>query len=151
MGGRGLERQVLDLDADGLERLAGRLVAADPDAAKGFAQLLERRLGVDELSRIERVWGLSGAEVAQVFGVSREAYRKWRVRVPADRAAALAQLDRATDTLLSKVRIDRIPAVVRTAAPLLGGRSLLDVATTDGPGAVSAAVDSLFDLRRVQP
>ncbi len=146
-----IEAQLAGLGPVGSDDVARRLVLEDRAAATRLVQQLERHLGADVLGRIERVWGLSGAEVARILGVSREAYRKWRVRLPADRAVPVAALDRATTTLLAKVVADRIPSVVRSPAPLLGERSLLEIAKSEGPEAVALAVDELFDLRRVQP
>jgi hypothetical protein len=142
-----------DLARPGSPReFASRLIATDRDVARAVARELELGLGSDALDRVERVWGLSGAEVAKVFGVSREAYRKWRAHgVPADRTEAVAELDHATQVLLEKLVVDRIPAVVRRPAELLGGRSLLDVALEDGPAVVAVEVDRMFDLRRLQP
>jgi hypothetical protein len=144
---------VQDLARPGARReFASQLIASDRQVAQAVARELELGLGSDALGRVERVWGLSGAEVAKVFGVSREAYRKWRARgVPADRTQAVAELDHATQVLLEKLVIDRIPAVVRRPAEVLGGRSLLDVALADGPAVVGVQVDRMFDLRRLQP
>ena len=72
---------------------------------------------------------LGGRAPAAIFGVSRQAVAKWRGSgVPDDRAVALADLAAATDVLERYVRRDRIPAVVRRPATLLGGRSLLELA-----------------------
>ncbi len=131
---------------------AAALVSADPGAAARLAQYLERRLSAEPLARFERVWQLSASQAAAVFGVSRQAYAKWRRGgVPADRRVDVAAADEATATLLAHVRVDRIPVVVRRPSDALGGRSLLDVARAHDLGAVRASVASVFDLRRVQP
>lgn len=47
------------------------------------------------LARILAVWGLSQAEAARVFGVSREAVGKWLASgVPSDRAVAITGVAR---------------------------------------------------------
>ena len=131
---------------------ARRLLALDADAASALVQALERRLSAEPLHRLERVWQLSASQAAELFGVSRQAYAKWRTGgVPADRRADVADLDAATAELLAHLRADRIPAAVRRAAPAMGGRSLVELGKQEGAAAVRAAVTSAFDLRRVQP
>ncbi|MEO6821807.1 MAG: hypothetical protein ABI468_04950, partial [Candidatus Nanopelagicales bacterium] len=71
--------------------------------------------------------------------------------VPADRSVAMADLAAATDVLERYVRRDRIPAVVRRPADMLGGVSLLDLAQTGDTASVRRQVAAMFDLRRVQP
>jgi hypothetical protein len=135
---------------DDANAAALRLLAADEGASRALVQALERHLSSEPLSRLERVWDLSGAQAASVFGVSRQAYAKWHVTgVPADRQADVAELSSATSTLLAYVKVDRIPAVVRRPAAILDGESLLAVATR-APRAARVAADQMFDLRRVQ-
>jgi len=135
-----------------LEGTAEALVAADAEVAARLAQYLERRLSVEPLDRFERVWQLSSSQAAAVFGVSRQAYAKWRGgSTPAERRVDVALADEATAVLLAHVKVDRIPAVVRRPADSLGGRSLLDVARSHDLVAVRDAVAATFDLRRVQP
>ena len=51
--------------------------------------------------RVYEVWGLSQADSARLFGVSRQAVGKWLEQgVPVDRAEALADLAAATDLLI---------------------------------------------------
>lgn len=120
--------------------------------AREFLRHLERRMGEDPLERVMRAWDLSAAQLALVFGVSRQAVAKWRVHgVPVDRAVALADLAAATDVLERYVRRDRIPAVVRRPAKLTGGVSLLELAERGDTDAVRRSVATMFDLRRVQP
>lgn len=134
------------------DQVARLLLDADPDSASALVQALERRLSAEPLQRLERVWQLSASQAAGLFGVSRQAYAKWRTAgVPADRRADVAALDAATQELLAHLKADRIPAAVRRPAPSLGGRSLLEVAADEGAAAVREAVRRTFDLRRVQP
>ncbi len=70
---------------------------------------------------------------------------------PAARAAAVADISAATDILDRYAKRERIPAVVRRAAPNLGDVSLLDLATQGQTRKVAESVASMFDLRRVQP
>lgn len=134
------------------DRAARDLVYFDSAVAITLVQALERQLSAEPLRRIERVWQLSSSQAAALFGVSRQAYAKWLAGgVPANRRRDVADLDAATSELLARVAVDRIPAVVRRPAAMLGGRSLLDVAAGDGPAAARAAVEHAFDLSRVQP
>lgn len=134
------------------ERMAAALVSADVDGAARLAQYLERHLSAEPLGRFERVWQLSSSQAAAVFGVSRQAYAKWRSGgIPADRRVDVQLADQATTTLLAHVRIDRIPVVVRRPSASLGWRSLLDVARANDLEAVRDEVEAVFDLRRVQP
>ncbi len=92
------------------------------------------------------VWGLTQSDAARLFGVSRQAVGKWlRAGVPSERAVAVADLGAATDLLVRYLRRERIPAVVRRAAAVTGGRSLVEVAGDD-PGAALDAVRAMFDF-----
>ncbi len=134
------------------EELARSLIAADPRAVHNFLQILERRFTSNPLSRIERVWQLSASQAATVFGVSRQAYSKWHLSgVPAERSREVNDLNTATEELLTYVKIDRIPAVVRRKALRFENMSLLEIAEDQGAFAVLKAVRETFDLSRVQP
>lgn len=133
------------------EKMAEFLVGADEYAARALAQAIERRLATGTLDQLERIWDLSAAQASLLFGVSRQAYAKWRVLgVPADRRADVADIGAVTATLLAYVKVDRIPAVVRREADALGGESIMSVARRD-PAAARVAVREMLDLRRVQP
>lgn len=132
---------------------AAELVAAHGDDVAWldrFAEALDRQRGAHELERVRSVWGLSQAEAARMFGVSRQAVSKWRTRgVPSERAQAVSDLAAATDVLVRYLKRDRVPAVVRRPAPALGGQSLLDLAATGRTEAVLAACREMFDVARV--
>ena len=132
---------------------AATIVAtADPDWTRQFVDELDRTVRTDPLERFVELWGLSNSAAASVFGVSRQAFSKWlKTGAPAARADAVADLAAATDLLDRYVKRERIPAVVRRIAPMLGDRSLLDLANDGEMRQVAQAVDQMFDLRRVQP
>ena len=137
--------------ADGADALAQRLIAEDEDGARALAQAIERRLATGSLDQLERVWDLSASQAASLFGVSRQAYAKWRVGgIPAERSADVAEISAITSALLNQVKVDRIPAVVRRDAEALGGGSIIDLVRRD-PRAAQLAVEAMLDLRRVQP
>jgi hypothetical protein len=149
--GPGVE-QVAALTVADSERAAVALVSADVEVAARLAQFLERHLSAEPLDRFERVWQLSASQAAAVFGVTRQAYAKWRTTgIPADRRVDVRLADAATATLLAHVRVDRIPAVVRRPSASLGGRNLLELARDHDLAAVRDEVEAVFDLRRVQP
>jgi hypothetical protein len=104
------------------------------------------------LERLITLWGISSAEAAGFFGVSRQAFAKWlQAGPPADRAPAIAALEDATELLARHLKRERIPAVVRRASALTGERSLLQMATAGEHEQILSAVRAMFDLRRVQP
>ena len=136
------------------KRLADELVDASrerPEWLAAFAAELESRAMGDQLRRVLRVWGLSAADAARLFGVSRQAVSKWLAHgLPAERLETVANLAAATDLLVRYLKADRIPATVRRSADRLGGRSLLDlVADGDGREALEA-VRAMFDFAAVQ-
>jgi len=125
---------------------------SDPAWRRRFVDELDRTVRTDPIERFVELWGLSNAGAARVFGVSRQAFSKWlRHGPPSSRSRAVADLAIATDLLDRYVKRERIPAVVRRSAPNLGGRSLLDLASTGATDEVAEAAATMFDLRRVQP
>lgn len=133
---------------------AVRLIEQAPDMAwlRTLTDELDRVVRQDPLERLTQLWGLSNAEAARLFGVSRQAFSKWlQAGVPSDRARAVADLAAATDVLDRRIKRERIPAVVRRPASLLGGRSLFDMACDGRHEEVRQAVSEMLDLRRVQP
>ncbi len=136
------------------ERAAEQLIAEAPSRSwlRELTDVLDREIRTDPLERFMVLWDLSASEAARAFGVSRQALSKWRRDgVPADRTPVLADVAAATDALDRRVRRERIPAVVRRPAAMLGDRSLYDVLLDGGHAEVLAAVHEMFDLRRVQP
>lgn len=134
--------------------MAEQLVAQAPDLdwLRALTDDLDRQLRTAPLERFLALWGVSASEAARAFGVSRQALSKWRREgVPADRAPMLAELATATDLLDRRVKRERIPAVVRRPAAELEGHSLLELARLGRHADVRAAVERMFDLRRVQP
>ena len=152
MAERPTSDKVVALSSADPGRTAAALVSADAEGAARLAQYLERHLSTAPLDRFERVWQLSSSQAAAVFGVSRQAYAKWRSGgIPAERRVDVQLVDQATAALLDHVKIDRIPAVVRRPSTALGGRSLIEVARSHDLLAVRDQVEVIFDLGRVQP
>ena len=90
----------------------------DRDRLNAFTERLDRLRGGISFARTIEIWGLSQAEAAHLFGVSRQAVGKWlRQGAPPDRAGAMAHLSAATDLLVRHLERDRIPAAVRRRIP----------------------------------
>lgn len=133
---------------------AERLIAEAPSLGwlREVADELDRAVRTSPLERLTTLWGLSNAEAARMFGVSRQAYSKWLEKgVPSERATAVADLAAATSILDRKLKRERIPAVVRREAPSLEGKSLYDIGCEGRHREVREAVARMFDLRRIQP
>ncbi len=133
---------------------AERLIAEAPslDWLREVVDELDRAVRTSPLERLTTIWGLSNAEAARMFGVSRQAFSKWSdTGIPSERATAVADLDAATSILSRKLKRERIPAAVRRAAPSLMGKSLYEIACEGRHREVREAVTTMFDLRRVQP
>lgn len=133
---------------------AERLIAEAPSQGwlREVADELDRAVRTSPLERLTTLWGLSNAEAARMFHVSRQAFSKWLTNgIPSERAAAVADLDAATNILDRKLKRERIPAVVRRAAPSLMGKSLYEMACEGRHREVREAVTTMFDLRRIQP
>lgn len=135
-------------------RTAAREVSGLGDDAwtREFLSALQEEVRPDQLERLLSTWAISTARAGRIFGVSRQAIAKWRVHgIPEERLVALADLDAATDVLLRYVREERIPAIVRRPATLLGNRSLLDLAEAHRYDDVRRGAAHMLDLSRVQP
>jgi len=131
---------------------AAEVASGDDAWTREFLHALEAHVRTAPLERLLASWDLSLAGAALIFGVSRQAVSKWRGSgVPEDRAVALADLAAATDLLERYVSRDRVPAVVRRPAEILGGRSLLEVAQSGDHAGVRRGVAQMVDLRRVVP
>lgn len=131
-----------------------RALAATHDRAwlRSVISYLDQALQRQPLERMMTLWGLSAAEAAELFGVTRQAFSKWlQSGPPVERGAAIAALADATDVLERHLKRERIPVVVRRRAEMLNNQSLLELAASGRHEAVLAAAQSMFDLRRVQP
>lgn len=135
------------------KRAAEALFAAHKDERAwldSFAEFLDRKRAGHALARTLEVWGLSQADSARLFGVSRQAVGKWLEQgVPVDRAEAIADLAAATDLLIRHLKRDRIPAVVRRPIAALGGVSLLDLLAQGKTRELLAACRDMFAFENV--
>jgi hypothetical protein len=148
----GTVQQAADVARRHPDEFISALLADSLDKAAEVAEGLERGLGVQPLKRLERLWQLSGTEVAGAFGVSRQAYSKWLVSgIPSERVKDVGLLDEATMELLANVKMVKIPEVVRREAPNLGGWSLVELLKKGDFQEIRDAVERTFNLRLVQP
>jgi hypothetical protein len=139
-------------DMSPIEVAALVLAERDQEWTRRLVDELDRAVRTEPLERFVDLWALSNAAAARIFGVSRQAFSKWLSNgPPASRSGAVADLATATDLLDRYVKRERIAAVVRRPAPLLGDLSLLEVAAAGDTQAVADAVAAMFDLRRIQP
>jgi DNA-binding transcriptional regulator YiaG len=92
---------------------------------------------VRQLDQIRGRLLLSGPELAAVFGVTRQAIDQWRDNgVPAEKLAAIDRVSETVEELSKRFKPLRLPAIVRTAMPILDNRSILRALTDDGPPAI---------------
>ena len=114
-----------------------------------FIESLDRQRAGRSFARTLAVWALSQAEVARLFGVSRQAVGKWlRHGVPPERAGAISDLAAATDLLVRHLKSDRIPAVVRRPIPSRDGVSLMDLLAQGDTPALLAVCRDMFRFDR---
>lgn len=84
--------------------------------------------------RIKELFGLSDAELANLFGVKRQALAYWREHgIPAGRAADVDRIYELAERFARTFKAARLPQIVRTAGRGLGNRSVLEVLAKDGP------------------
>ena len=114
-----------------------------------FAESLDRRRASRSFARTMEVWGLSQAEAARLFGVSRQAIGKWlRQGIPPERARAISDLAAATDLLVHFLKRDRIPAVVRRPIHVLEEASLMDLLARGDTRTLLTACRDMFRFER---
>ena len=114
-----------------------------------FSECLDRRRTGQSLARTLEVWGLSQAEAARLFGVSRQAIGKWlHQRVPPERARAVSDLAAAADLLVRYLKRDRIPAVVRRPIRALDEASLVDLLQRGDTRMLLATCRDMFRFER---
>lgn len=105
-------------------------IASDAHLLREWAEEVrwELRLGDSDLARVQAVFGLSVTELAELFGVRRQAVGAWLTTgVPAARRAKAAAVAAVADILAYRLKRERVPGIVRRVAPAYGGRSMLEV------------------------
>ncbi|NJN51866.1 MAG: hypothetical protein HC809_08940 [Gammaproteobacteria bacterium] len=134
-------------------RAAEQLFATHKDERAwldAFAESLDRKRAAHALARTLEVWGLSQADAARLFGVSRQAVGKWlEAGVPSERTQVVADLAAATDLLVRYLKRDRVSAVVRRAIAARGGASLLDLLAQGESTELLAVCREMFAFENV--
>lgn len=110
-----------------------------------MGKAVARRVGRKELEAIRRDFGLSYAELARLFCVSRPAVQGWYQHdVPVTRAADVDRVRELAEVFLRKFIPARVPQIVRTPGKGLGGKTVLEVVGAAGVEPVYAYLESLF-------
>ncbi len=124
----------------------------DADMLRRIVDRLDHQLNASSLQRTVRLWDISATQLAEMFGISRQAASKWLAQgAPAGRRDQVALLGQATDLLDQWVKRERIPAVVRRRVEALGGRTRLEVALAGEFEVLRDELYDTFDLTRIAP
>ena len=146
----GLDVEVRGVSPSTMAELLVREFERSGQWLESFAEEFCRRLPSVSLNKVLGVWNLAGQEAADGFGVYQETLEGWlKDGVPADYAEPLAKLSAATDVLLHYLKAERIPAVVRRPADLLGGKSLMDLYSERDMAGILEACRSMFRFEDV--
>jgi hypothetical protein len=148
----------LELTSHLRETLGLRGLPAHPPAEPGsYDELAIRRfltrarmalnqMGGNELSRLMNSFQLSKTDLAELFGVRRQAIDGWlRKSVPAERQEKLQALIALADLLERKLKPGRLPGVARTSADAYGGLTMLEMIEQDRHRELLALVRQSFD------
>jgi len=104
-----------------------------------------RRTHEPMLDDIRRIFGLSEAELGDLFAVRRQSIEDWRKRgVPAARRASLEQIAGLARALEREVIPSHIPQVVRTRDAWLGNKNILETIESSGVEKVYGYLHRLF-------
>jgi transcriptional regulator with XRE-family HTH domain len=134
-----------------------RLPANSPAEAGTFDELTIRRFLTrarmalnqpdgDVLSRLMNSFQLSKTDLAELFGVRRQAVDGWlRKGVPGERQEKLHALVALADLLERKLKPGRLPGVARTPADAYGGLTMLEMIEQDRHRELLALVRQSFD------
>jgi hypothetical protein len=103
----------------------------------------------DELELVSRELGLDDYALGELLGITREQLGVWRRDGVGVEAAERFEDVYLTVVLLArKLKVGRVQSVVRRPAPAWGGRTLLEMLSSD-PGEAYRVVDEMFDPDRV--
>ncbi len=102
-------------------------------------------VGAETLGEIRALFGLSETELAAMFGVTRPALAKWRIRgVPVERVADVDRVLELARYFHWKVKPQRVPQIVRTPGRGLGGKTVLQTIAERGALPVFEYLERLF-------
>jgi DNA-binding transcriptional regulator YiaG len=125
-----------------------------PDLPNGIDSSRFRRL-VDlairsmqpPLFRVRDLFGLTNSEVAELFGVKRQAVDQWELsgEVPSARRDKLANVLYVGELLERKLSPGRLPLVARRSAGAYGGINMLDMVAADRDAELRELTERAFD------
>jgi transcriptional regulator with XRE-family HTH domain len=99
------------------------------------------------LLRVKDLLGLTNSEVADLFGVSRQAVDQWELsgEVPTARREKLANLLSVGELLDRKLSPGRLPLVARRSADAYGGLTMLEMVASDRHSELREITERAFD------
>ncbi len=99
------------------------------------------------LFRVKELFGLTNGELADLFGVSRQAVDQWEQsgEVPAARREKLANLLSVGELLDRKLAPGRLPLVARRSADVYNGLTMLDMVAADRDAKLWELTERAFD------
>jgi hypothetical protein len=110
------------------------------------ARMTLNQLDGHELSRLMSAFQLSKTDLAELFGVRRQAIDGWLKKgVPAERQEKLHALVALADLLERKLKPGRLPGVARTPADAYGGLTMLEMIEQDRHRELLALIRQSFD------
>jgi DNA-binding transcriptional regulator YiaG len=98
-----------------------------------------------KLNWIRSALGISPAELARLLHVSREAIRRWELgeSISSERWADIDELHSYVEKLLTYIRPERLPAVIRRRIPALSNQAPLELIASRRVGELIALYESL--------
>ena len=103
------------------------------------------RATMKELEEVQHTFGLSQSELADLFDRRPQSIREWHARgIPQDQQATAGRLLDLARLFRKKIKLQRIPQIIRTPDEWLNQRSILDVLRTEGVGPVYSYLGRLF-------
>jgi transcriptional regulator with XRE-family HTH domain len=99
------------------------------------------------LARVRELFDLNTREIAELFGVKRQAVEQWEQsgEVPAARREKLANLLSVGELLERKLSPGRLPLVARRRADVYDGLTMLDMVRIDRDGELRKLTEQAFD------
>jgi len=84
------------------------------------------------LDDVQATFGLTDTELAELFGVRRQAVGQWRERgLPSARQEKAAAIASIGDLLAHRLKRERIPGIARRTASAYGGLTMLEMIERD--------------------
>lgn len=119
---------------------------SNPDRFRRLVAMALRK-SAPPIARAKELFGLSSAEVADLFGVSRQAVMQWEAsgEIPAARRSKLNNLLAVGEIFERKLRPERLPLVARKPASDYGGLTMLEMVRHDRDAELLEITELAFD------